>query len=278
MRVHIARPLLISFDRTAACLRRDGLMPKAPSSAASRCVLMSSARRGRPPNHGNTRNADADSKDAYSKAVKGRRRGVQTGDAGSDLFIIEEGRVELSVGQPSRNLQLEVGDFFGERALVYDQRDCTAKALTPCRLLRIDRGTFTAIVKVHPEIALMMLRSLPREGGQSAAPAAAPTTGVLVTSTNAHFPIAGTDMLVGRSSQASGYTADIDLSGHDPDKTLSRKHARITRTTDGVFLKEEEGRNGTFVNGTRVGPGQTVRLAEGDRIRFGLVEVVFRSA
>ena len=74
-------------------------------------------------------------------------------------------------------------------------------------------------------------------------------------------------MLVGRSSQASGYTADIDLSGHDPDKTLSRKHARITRSKDGVFLKEEEGRNGTFVNGTRVGPGQTVRLEEGDRIR-----------
>ncbi len=223
--------------------------------------------------------ATPDSKDAYSKAVKGGDVVFKTGEAGSDLFIIEEGRVELSVGQPPRTYTLEVGDFFGERALVNDQRDGTAKALTSCRLLRIDRGTFTAIVKVHPEIALMMLRSLPREGGQSAAPAAgAPTTGVLVTSTNAHFPIAKTDMLVGRSSQASGYTADIDLSGHDPDKTLSRKHARITRSTEGVFLKEEEGRNGTFVNGTRVGPGQTVRLAEGDRIRFGLVEVEFRSA
>ena len=95
--------------------------------------------------------------------------------------------------------------------------------------------------------------------------------------TNARYPLEKTDMLVGRSSQASGYTADIDLSGHDPEKTLSRKHARITRSKDGVFLKEEEGRNGTFVNGTRVGPGQSVRLDEGDRIRFGLVEVVFRS-
>ena len=72
--------------------------------------------------------------------------------------------------------------------------------------------------------------------------------------------------------------AGIDLSGHDPDKTLSRKHARILRSKDGVFLKEEEGRNGTFVNGTRVGPGQTVRLEEGDRIRFGLVEVTFRAS
>jgi hypothetical protein len=221
-----------------------------------------------------------DSKDAYSKAVKGGDVVFKAGDAGSDLFIIEEGRVELTVGRPSRTYTLEVGDFFGERALLADQRDGTATALTPCRLLRIDRATFTAIVKVHPEIALLMLRGLPREGGQGAvaAAAAAPTSGVLVTSTNAHFPIARIDMLIGRSSQASGYTADIDLSGHDPDKTLSRKHARITRTAEGVFLKEEEGRNGTFVNGTRVGPGQTVRLGEGDRIRFGLVEVEFRSA
>ena len=218
------------------------------------------------------------SPDAYTRAVKSGEVIFRAGDAGSDLFIIEEGRVELSVAAPSRTFTLEVGDFFGERALVYDQRDATAKALTACRLLRIDRDTFTAVVKVHPEIALMMLRSLPREGGQAAA-GAAPTTGVLVhAGSNARFPLDKADMLIGRSSQASGYTADIDLSGHDPDKTLSRKHARVTRSNEGVFLKEEEGRNGTFVNGTRVGPGQTVRLEEGDRIRFGLVEVVFRSA
>jgi pSer/pThr/pTyr-binding forkhead associated (FHA) protein len=135
---------------------------------------------------------------------------------------------------------------------------------------------------VHPEIALLMLRSLPREGaapaGMPPLPGAAPTNGVFVHSSNARFPLAKPDMLIGRSSPSSGYAADIDLSGHDPDKTLSRKHARVTRTGDGVFLKEEEGRNGTFVNGTRVGPGQTIRLGEGDRIRFGLVEVVFRSA
>ena len=218
------------------------------------------------------------SPDAYSRAVKSGEVIFRAGEAGSDLFIIEEGRVELSVAAPPRTFALEVGDFFGERALVYDQRDATAKALTACRLLRIDRDTFTAIVKVHPEIALLMLRSLPREGGKTA-PGAGPTTGVLVhAASNARFPLDKPDMLIGRSSQASGYTADVDLSGHDPDKTLSRKHARVTRSDQGVFLKEEEGRNGTFVNGTRVGPGQTVRLEEGDRIRFGLVEVVFRSA
>jgi pSer/pThr/pTyr-binding forkhead associated (FHA) protein len=52
----------------------------------------------------------------------------------------------------------------------------------------------------------------------------------------------------------------------------------VTRSHEGVFLKEEEGRNGTFVNGTRIGAGQSIRLEDGDRVKFGLVEVVFRSA
>src|SRR5574339_381565 len=114
------------------------------------------------------------SPDAYSRAAKSGEVIFSAGDAGSELFIIEEGRVELAVASPPRTFTLEVGDFFGERALVYDQRDATAKALTACRLLRLDRDTFTAIVKVHPEIALLMLRSLPREGGEAAA-GAAPT-------------------------------------------------------------------------------------------------------
>jgi hypothetical protein len=229
-------------------------------------------------------------KDAYTTTVKSGEAVFTAGDTGSDLFIIEEGRVELSVASPPATYSLEVGDFFGERALVYDQRDATAKALTACRLLKIDRGTFTAIVKVHPEIALLMLRSLPRVGGTvpaagAAAPPALPqrpgapaTNGAFVHGSNARFPLASANMLIGRSSQASGYTADIDLSGHDPDKTLSRKHARVTRSNEGVFLKEEEGRNGTFVNGSRIGPGQAIRLEDGDRVKFGLVEVVFRSS
>ena len=46
---------------------------------------------------------------------------------------------------------------------------------------------------------------------------------------------------------------------------------------DGDFyVREEMGtRNGTFVNGERVQTGVDVKLASGDRLRFGLVETVF---
>ncbi len=215
------------------------------------------------------------SADRFTLNVKSGDFVFREGESGADFFLIEDGRVELTAPGDQR-FTLDVGDFFGERALVSDDpRETTAKALTPCRLVRIDRATFTAIVKLHPEIAVMMLRSLPRGGG-GAAPQAKGF--VLVhAATGTRFTLDGDDILVGRASKASGFAPDIDLAEFDPDKTLSRKHARVQRTPDGYFLREDEGRNGTFVNGDRVGPGQTVRLEEGDRVRFGLVEVVFRS-
>jgi pSer/pThr/pTyr-binding forkhead associated (FHA) protein len=35
--------------------------------------------------------------------------------------------------------------------------------------------------------------------------------------------------------------------------------------------------NGTFLNGKRLEPGVPVPLRDGDELRFGLVEMVFRS-
>ena len=42
-----------------------------------------------------------------------------------------------------------------------------------------------------------------------------------------------------------------------PDHSISRRHARITHTEDGAFAVEDEhSRNGTFVNGERLGGGR----------------------
>jgi len=60
---------------------------------------------------------------------------------------------------------------------------------------------------------------------------------------------------------------------------LSRRHASITRDADGWHLSEPKPTgNGTFVNEARVGAGAKIKLADGDRVRFGLVETVFREA
>lgn len=84
---------------------------------------------------------------------------------------------------------------------------------------------------------------------------------------------------VGRPDRASGKAPEIDLSPLDTGQTLSRQHAVIT-WRDGVFYVKEvkATRNGTFVNGQRVAVGTDMPLAPGDRLRFGLVELVFQAS
>ncbi len=82
--------------------------------------------------------------------------------------------------------------------------------------------------------------------------------------------------VVGRFDRSSGYTPEVDLTELDTKRTLSRRHASITRDADGWHLSEPKPTgNGTFVNDARVGAGAKVKLSDGDRLRFGLVETVF---
>ncbi|MFZ2616967.1 MAG: FHA domain-containing protein, partial [Anaerolineae bacterium] len=58
------------------------------------------------------------------------------------------------------------------------------------------------------------------------------------------------------------------------DATVSRQHARIRLQDDKFMLFDLGSANGTFVNGQKV--EQPRALADGDVVRFGEVEVVFR--
>ena len=57
-------------------------------------------------------------------------------------------------------------------------------------------------------------------------------------------------------------------------RTVSRKHALVSASTTGFIVKDLESRSGTFVNEEKV---TECTLADGDRIRIGEVELVFRS-
>jgi hypothetical protein len=81
---------------------------------------------------------------------------------------------------------------------------------------------------------------------------------------------------IGRVDRLTGFTPDVDLSAMDTQRTLSRRHAKIVFHDHDYFVREEIGtRNGTFVNGERVQTGVDVKLATGDRVRFGMIETVF---
>jgi len=96
--------------------------------------------------------------------------------------------------------------------------------------------------------------------------------------TGAEFELQNTNV-VGRFDRGTGYTPEVDLSTLDTKRTLSRRHASITRDADGWHLSEPKPTgNGTFVNDARVGAGARIKLSDGDRLRFGLVETVFTEA
>ncbi|MEO8189616.1 MAG: cyclic nucleotide-binding domain-containing protein [Acidobacteriota bacterium] len=89
---------------------------------------------------------------------------LREGDTGREMYIVEQGRVEVVHGESGNERQLgvlEAGDFFGEMAILDDQpRGATVRALTACRLLRIDAATFDRMLREYPEIAVRMLRKL----------------------------------------------------------------------------------------------------------------------
>jgi DNA-binding winged helix-turn-helix (wHTH) protein len=57
--------------------------------------------------------------------------------------------------------------------------------------------------------------------------------------------------------------------------TVSRRHARIVLSSDRAMVEDLESKNGTFVNGRRVGP--PLELSDGDEIRCGAVTMTFRT-
>lgn len=107
----------------------------------------------------------------------------------------------------------------------------------------------------------------------------APTVGIAVLidpASRKMFELSAGESTIGRVDRLNGYSPDIDLSSLDSQRTLSRRHARIVHKGDDYFVHEEIGtRNGTFVNGERVQTGTDVKLASGDRVRFGMIETIF---
>ncbi|MFW6198405.1 MAG: cyclic nucleotide-binding domain-containing protein, partial [Acidobacteriota bacterium] len=239
---------------------------------------------------------------AFAVAVTGCE---SEGDEGAHMYIVQEGAVELfkeHAGQERSLASLEIGDFFGEMGLLEGgPRALSARATTDCKLLRLDSSTFDRILREVPEIPVRMLRKLARrlndrlEADARAAAIAwdqkepagseAETGGdggparLVHADSGAEFPLPGetADVTIGRPDSATGHTPDVDLGAIDSKRTLSRRHAKISRREDGFWLEEEIGTsNGTFVDGERVETGVPVRIEDGDEVRFGLVKMTFR--
>jgi CRP-like cAMP-binding protein len=85
------------------------------------------------------------------------------GDAGSDMYIIESGTLEVvrSARGDVPLATLGPGDFFGEMAILEDQpRFASVRAVSAARLLRVDRAAFAGMLRENFEIAVRIMRKL----------------------------------------------------------------------------------------------------------------------
>jgi CRP-like cAMP-binding protein len=200
---------------------------------------------------------------------------------------------------------MEKGDFFGEMSILEGlPRTTSAEAVEDTELIEINSMTFDKMIKGNIEIAIRMLRKLSirlREtekrleelhaGGARVAPVARqeprprpqPTGAAQgkgarleVEGESTVFPVMEPETLIGRYDPVTDTRPDIDLTQVDLKRSVSRRHARLARTADGVFITEEVGAlNGTFVNGTKLVTGRAHPVQDGDKLSLGMVKLVF---
>jgi CRP-like cAMP-binding protein len=86
------------------------------------------------------------------------------GDPGTEMYIIQSGRVEIFNENPQGSISLAVmekGDFFGEMALLDGEPHmAAARALEEVELIEINSTLFDRMIKGNPEIAVRMMRKL----------------------------------------------------------------------------------------------------------------------
>jgi len=93
------------------------------------------------------------------------------------------------------------------------------------------------------------------------------------------FPIYSESLTIGRVDPVTKITPEIDLTEIDEMRSVSRRHARLHMAGGQFLVTEEVGvSNGTFVNGQRLEPGKPLTVTDGDKVKFGNVELQFSTA
>jgi hypothetical protein len=214
---------------------------------------------------------------------------------------------------------LDKGDFFGEMSVLEDlPRTASARAKTDVELVKINGAMFDTMLKSNTEIAVRMMRKLSRRlrevtamledalGRRVAEEERPPAPVVEEEKPARRKPTASRekvvpqgdvcrlisgdgqteffmnregDTLVGRADPVTGITPDVDLSPLDPQRSTSRRHAKVYQLAGHFYVMEEIGvMNGTFVNETRLATGAPVAIQNGDTLKFGLVALTFQDS
>jgi CRP-like cAMP-binding protein len=225
------------------------------------------------------------------------------GELGTEMFIIQEGEVQIVkhiAGESHILSRLEKGDFFGEMALLEAMpRTADAVALTEVKVVAINGSRFDEMLRKNPEVAVRIIRKYSKRLREAnslleklvgrevdadhmamdatiVAPAEKATRHRLVdvATGTAFFFSSGDETTIGRADPVTGILPDIDLTPVDTNRSVSRRHAKIIKTGGEYHVLEEVGTvNGTYVNDQRIPTGVPVTLHNGDLVKIGLISM-----
>jgi uncharacterized membrane protein len=99
------------------------------------------------------------------KTVQQNTRLFRQGDTGDAMYLIESGRVRISIRDDDKQeltlAELAQGDFFGEMSIIDGrQRSADARVIEDARLAVLSREAFLSFVRTKPDVALEMLSAL----------------------------------------------------------------------------------------------------------------------
>ena len=99
------------------------------------------------------------------KMVPQNTRLFRQGDIGDAMYLIESGRVRISIHDDDKQeltlAELAQGDFFGEMSIIDGrQRSADAHVVEDARLAVLSRDAFLSFVRTNPDVALEMLSAL----------------------------------------------------------------------------------------------------------------------
>jgi CRP-like cAMP-binding protein len=85
---------------------------------------------------------------------------AREGDFGDEFFVIDSGTAEVTRGG-ERLAELGAGDFFGEMALIEeDRRNATVTATSPMSLVVMTRASFRALDRSMPQVHAMVAKAI----------------------------------------------------------------------------------------------------------------------
>lgn len=106
-------------------------------------------------------------------------------------------------------------------------------------------------------------------------PKPAGPAGVFTLPSGRRVPMVTEEAVVGRGNPDGTDPVEIDMTTEAESTTVSRRHAKVTRSDRGFELEDLNSANLTKVNNEELKPGQRYLLRKGDVVEFGKVKCTF---